>query len=136
MAPLTDLGRAQADALAAAISRAALPARVITSGYARTNETAAPISRALGLSEPPMERNWLYDKDPTGLDNLDDLLSRWKEPSIVVVAHLPFVNAYASHLVKERWGQEPDLLGSEEYGAGFYLDLLKRTQLRLPRPQP
>lgn len=78
-APLTDLGRRQADRAAAELARRA-PTRLITSDLERARQTAAPIAAATGLA--PILEAGLRERSLGVLDGLPFDEARAREPAL------------------------------------------------------
>jgi broad specificity phosphatase PhoE len=83
-APLSEAGRAQALAVAAALRDTTNAGVILASDYARTMETAAAIGERLGLpivEEPALrERNFGYARGQLYADIGEETLARWRDP--------------------------------------------------------
>jgi phosphohistidine phosphatase len=98
--PLSDTGRQQVARMAAVLSaRGVRVARVLHSGKARAQETAAALAAAVAPDATPEARDGLSPNDPVG--PLAEAIAVWRE-DILIVGHMPHLARLASLLVTGR----------------------------------
>jgi phosphohistidine phosphatase len=98
--PLSDTGRQQVARMAAVLSaRGVRVARVLHSGKARAQETAAALAAAVAPDATPEARDGLSPNDPVG--PLAEAIAAWRE-DILIAGHMPHLARLASLLVTGR----------------------------------
>jgi phosphohistidine phosphatase len=97
--PLTDAGEAQAEAVAACLTRSGVkPGVILSSTSLRTRQTLAPLSQSLGEGTEVEWRDELYDAGPGALlAAINDLAD--KHASVLLVGHNPAMHELAMALV-------------------------------------
>lgn len=97
---LTSRGHAEAERVAGWLGQQSLGrARLLVSPYARARQTAAHVSRALGV-EPAVLPILTPDDSPVGV--CDWLLANADDAPVVLVSHMPLVGELVGLLVEGR----------------------------------
>jgi phosphohistidine phosphatase len=103
--PLTDLGRRQATALAAAFqARGIVPAVVLPSPLVRAVQTAAPLLEQLAGENHAPETTELLSPEGYGPKRLSKFVTRFEAGPVVLVGHNPSISDYARWLLNGEAG--------------------------------